>query len=502
MKKPRFLIGYDIGSSFVKASLIDIESGKHVTSAASPSKEMTMISERSGWAEQEPEIWWENVKHATCQLLDSLKITGRQIKAIGISYQMHGLVAVDKNKNVIRPSIIWCDSRVVDIGNKAFEEIGRETCLDRFMNSPGNFTASKLKWVQQHEPDLYSQIDKIMLPGDYISMKMTNQISTTISGLSEGILWDFKEENKALSLLEYYDISEELIPEAFPCFTPHGKLTESLANELGLKAGTVVSYKAGDQPNNAFSLNVLKPGEIAATAGTSGVIYGVTDKREYDKKSRVNTFAHVNHTTSNPRYGVLMCLNGTGILNSWLKRNLNLSSKEWNYQMMNKLAVNVPVGSDGLMIFPFGNGAERILGNKDIGARIEGLHFNRHSKEHLLRASQEGIVFALYYGFEIMQKMGLELKRVKAGYANMFLSPVFRETFANITGTTLELNNTDGAQGAARGAGLGAGIYDNMDQAFTGIKIIDVVEPDMEKSKVLKDFYNDWVGNLKSFKND
>lgn len=496
MSKPQYLIGYDVGSSFVKASLLDIETGKQFASASSPDQEMKMSSKHAGWAEQEPETWWEQVKRVTHRLLKSADIEGRQIKAIGISYQMHGLVAVDRHQQVLRPSIIWCDSRAVETGKKAFEEIGPEMCLDHFLNSPGNFTASKLKWVQDHEPELYERIDKIMLPGDYIGMKMTGTVSTTISGLSEGILWDFKDEKKAQRLLNYFGISEELIPEARLSFDNHGELTESAAEELGLKKGTVVAYKAGDQPNNAFSLNVVKPGEVAATAGTSGVIYGVTDKRDYDKKSRVNTFVHVNHSPEEPRYGILMCLNGTGILNSWLKRNLNIDQNGWSYEEMNKLAAGVAAGADDLFVFPFGNGAERILENKDVGAQFRGLHFNRHRKEHLLRASQEGIVFALYYGFEIMQSMGLELKTVKAGYANMFLSPLFRETFANITGATLELYNTDGAQGAARGAGVGAGIYEHVDQAFAGIKNIDVIEPDSKKSHVLKEIYGKWLQEL------
>lgn len=497
MSQTKFLLGYDIGSSSIKASLLETETGKPGGSSISPKKEMEMISVQSGWAEQEPENWWKHLKMATNELLTSNNVSSEEIGAIGISYQMHGLVAVDKDQKVIRPSIIWCDSRAAKIGSQAFQEIGPDVCLKHFLNSPGNFTASKLKWVQDNEPDLYSKIDKIMLPGDYIAMKMSGNVSTTITGLSEGILWDFQSGTLAGKLLEYYGISEDLIPEALPSFAIHGEVTADAARELGLKQGTKIAYKAGDQPNNAFSLNVLHPGEVAATAGTSGVVYGISDKPEYDKKSRVNTFVHVNHTDQQSRYGVLLCVNGTGILNSWLKHNLGLSN-DFSYEEMNRVASSAPVGSDGITVLPFGNGAERILENRDLGAQVTGLQFNRHKTSHLLRAAQEGIVFALYYGFQIMNQMGMSMETVKAGHANMFLSPIFREAFVNTTGATLELFNTDGSLGAARGAGVGSGIYKKHEEAFESLAMIERIEPDSLRQEQYNEAYQRWVEKLQS----
>lgn len=486
------LLGYDIGSSSVKAILINAETGIIIGSATYPPEEMPIISKKKGWAEQNPEDWWGNLKIATAQLLQTSGISKTQIQAIGISYQMHGLVLVDKNHDILRPSIIWCDSRAVETGEKAFTDLGSDYCLTHLLNSPGNFTASKLKWVQEYEPDIYGKIYKAMLPGDYIAMKMSGEINTTISGLSEGIFWDFKQQNIAKQLLEYYSIDPALLPELIPTFSKQGSLTAKAAEELALIKGIPIAYRAGDQPNNAFSLNVLKTGEVAATAGTSGVIYGVFETPEYDPLSRVNTFVHVNHSREAGKYGVLLCVNGTGIQNSWLKANTGRAS----YETMNELADKIPVGSDGLTILPFGNGAERMLENKNIEAQIHGLNFNRHTQSHLYRAAQEGIVFALNYGFEVMKGMGMELKTIRAGKANMFLSPVFCSAFATTIGTTVELYNTDGSQGAARGAGVGAGIYSNFEEAFQGLKTVETIEPDSSKKASYDEAYYHWKDTL------
>lgn len=488
------LLGFDIGSSSVKASLIDAESGDYIASAFSPKQEMTITAPKPGWAEQEPSLWWQHLKIALEEVVASSNVNTSDIKAIGISYQMHGLVIVDKNGQVLRPSIIWCDSRAVETGNQAFKEIGETKCLESLLNSPGNFTASKLKWVKDNEPEVYDKIDKIMLPGDYIAMKLTGEINTTISGLSEGIMWDFKKNREAAFLLNHYGFRPCFIPDIVPTFSVQGELSQRVAQELDLPAGIKIAYRAGDQPNNAFSLNVLKPGEIAATAGTSGVVYGVSDEIKYDPLSRVNTFAHVNHSEDAARLGVLLCVNGTGILNSWLKKNTGTSI---DYEEMNKKASSVAPGSGKLIILPFGNGAERMLGNVDAGCRISNLNFNIHSDAHLFRAAQEGIVFALKYGIDIMQQTGISPSIIRAGKANMFLSPIFRETLASITGATIELYNTDGSLGAARGAGVGAGIYNSFDEAFSGLDKLETIEPDASKKEQFDVAYQNWVDELK-----
>ena len=487
------LLGYDVGSSSIKATLMEVETGTVLEAAVSPEKELEIIAEKPGWAEQHPDVWWDNVKSATRRIKAETEFDASDVQAVGISYQMHGLVVVDKNQQVLRPAIIWCDSRAVQIGRQAARGIGEEKCLKRLLNSPGNFTASKLKWVMENEPDIYSKIHKIMLPGDYIAMKMTNRIATTPSGLSEGIMLDFQQQGLAEIVLDYYGISAELIPEVVSTFSVQGELTKEAAEQLGLNAGTKVSYRGGDQPNNALSLNVLNPGEIAATAGTSGVVYGISDTPDFDSKSRVNTFVHVNHTAETPRYGVLLCLNGTGILNSWLKHNFG---DTLSYEQMDELAGHVSVGCDGLVILPYGNGAERTLENRDIGASIHNLNFNVHDRTHLLRAAQEGIVFALNYGLGIMRQTGVEAGTVRAGNANMFLSPLFGEAFATVTQSVVELYNTDGSQGAARGAGIGAGTYGSFKDAFVGLKPVKTVEPDEKLTPAYQEAYEKWENVL------
>lgn len=488
-----YLLGFDIGSSSVKVSLVNGETGNCEASAFHPKEEMKITAHKAGWAEQEPELWWQNLKLALADVLKQSKVEPAKIKSIGISYQMHGLVMIDKKLQVIRPSIIWCDSRAAVIGDEAFNRIGGQRCLTSLLNSPGNFTASKLKWVKDNEPELFSRIHKIMLPGDYIAMKLTGEPQTTVSGLSEGIMWDFTNHSLAEMLFDDYGFSHAIVPDIVPTFAEQGKLSKQAAEELGLSAATTVSYRAGDQPNNALSLNVLKPGEIATTAGTSGVVYGVSDVIKYDPQSRVNTFAHVNHTRENPRLGVLLCINGTGILNAWLKR---MVGENLSYDQLNQLASVVPAGSEGISVLPFGNGAERVLNNKNIGSQFHGINFNIHGKGHLLRAAQEGIVFSFKYGMDIMEQIGIHASVIRAGKANMFLSPLFRETLAGISGAVIELYNTDGSIGAARGAGYGSGYYNSLEEAFRNLNKLETVEPDRSKTSQYQEAYQNWKAVL------
>lgn len=488
-----YLLGYDIGSSSVKASLVNAETGVCVASAFYPKVEAEIIAVQPGWAEQKPEMWWQNLKLATAAVMEQSAVSAEQIAAIGISYQMHGLVCVDKDLQVLRPAIIWCDSRAVGYGQKALETLGESVCLSHLLNSPGNFTASKLAWVKENEPDIYARIYKIMLPGDYIAMRMTGEVCTTVSGLSEGMFWDFKNNCVADFLMEYYGFDKSLIPDIRLTFSEQGRMTAAVAEELGLRAGIPVTYRAGDQPNNALSLNVFNPGEIASTAGTSGVVYGVNGTVNYDPQSRVNTFAHVNHTDEQTRLGVLLCINGTGILNSWIKRTMGT---DVSYAEMNDLAAGVPIGSQGLSVIPFGNGAERVLGNKEPGCSLQGLNFNSHTRAHIMRAAQEGIVFSFKYGMEVMEQMGMHITNIHAGNANMFLSPIFRNTLAGVTGATIELYDTDGSVGAAKGAGMGAGIYKDNTEAFSTLKKLQVIDPDVQAAEQYQAAYALWKERL------
>src|SRR5699024_9798540 len=487
-------LGYDIGSSSIKACLLDADTGTVMASATSPPAELAIQSPRQGWAEQDPELWWTHIKGATAKLLDLAAVDTARIGGIGIGYQMHGLVMVDRRQQVLHPAIIWCDGRAVDIGARAFKGLGRDFCLQHYLNSPGNFTASKLKWVKEHKPEVYENIHKIMLPGDYIAMKLSGKISTSLSGLSEGIFWDYQAEGMALDLLDHYGISPDLLPGAQPNFSVSGELTEEAAKELGLTAGIPISYRAGDQPNNALSLNVMEPGEVAANAGTSGVIYGVTDKPRYDTKSRVNTFLHVSHDNETPRYGVLLCINGTGIQNNWLKASL--LSDRYSYEAMNRRAADIPLGSEGVCVLPFGNGPERVLEHKDIGAQVRNINFNRHSEAHVMRAAQEGICFSLNYGLNVMKAMGMAVDTIRVGSDNMFQSPVFREAFVNATGTTVEVLDTNGALGAAIGAGIGTGHFQSRAEAVKNIDKITTLYPEPEKEQAYSEAYEKWKSVL------
>ncbi len=486
------LLGIDIGTSSIKVSVTNAQTGLCVVSAQFPDDTETgIIAVNPGWAEQSPDMWWQHVQHAVLKANASGKYNPKDIGAIGIAYQMHGLVMVDEKQQVLRNSIIWCDSRAVDIGNEASKAIGQDKALLHLLNSPGNFTASKLAWVKANEPDVYKKAYKIMLPGDFIAMKLTGEINTSISSLSEGIFWDFKTNKLSEDVFSYFGFNKELIPDIQPVFSAHGKVTNAVASLLSLTAGIPVTYKAGDQPNNALSLNVLEAGEVAATAGTSGVIYGVSDALTYDPQSRVNTFAHVNYETDKIRTGVLLCINGTGILNRWVK---NVFSPAADYKNMNNAAAGIQPGSEGLQILPFGNGAERMLNNKMIGAQFHGIDLNMHSQAHIIRAAQEGIAFSFRYGLDIMRENGMSPKVIRAGKANLFLSDVFAQAFVDVTNTPVELYDCDGSVGASIGAGIGAGIYKNAKEAFSNAKPLKLIEP--RSADLYDSLYKEWKALL------
>jgi xylulokinase len=485
------LLGIDVGTSSIKVSVVDAQTQQCIASAQYPETEAEIISHQSGWAEQSPETWWQYTQQAILNANASDTYNAKDIAAIGIAYQMHGLVVIDKDQNALRDSIIWCDSRAVPYGEKAFNAIGAENCLSCLLNSPGNFTAAKLAWVKENEPELFNKINKIMLPGDFIAMKLTGNVTTSASALSEGIFWDFKKDDLSKEVMQYFGYDTEIVPSIQNVFSVHGELKENISESLSLKKGIPVTYKAGDQPNNALSLNVLEPGEVAATAGTSGVIYGVSDQLTYDKQSRVNSFAHVNYTSQQKRIGVLLCINGTGILNKWIK---NLMGNIMSYDTLNESASYINAGSDGLFILPFGNGAERMLNNKIIGSHIHNIDLNKHTAAHVYRAGQEGIAFAFRYGLDIMRENGMHPSVIRAGKANMFLSDVFTEAFVNATNVPVELYESDGSVGAALGAGIGAKIFSNPKEAFTKMKPLQLVKP--TKADVYDELYKKWKNYL------
>jgi len=482
-----YLLGIDLGTSSIKVAVVDVATQKSIATAQYPEEETAIKSLQLGWAEQSPNDWWFNVQQAILKLNATGLFDPKEIKAIGIAYQMHGLVVVDKDQQVLRDSIIWCDSRAVELGNQAFEAIGEERSLQHLLNSPGNFTASKLAWVKANEADIYERIDKIMLPGDFIGMKLTGEITTSISALSEGIFWDFKNHEISKDVLNHYGIDENLIPAVKPLFSVHGHLKADMASELGLTAGIPIAYKSGDQPNNALSLNVLRPGEVAATAGTSGVIYGVSNDLTYDKQSRVNTFAHVTYSEEKKHTGVLLCINGTGSMYRWAKYNF---APHATYTELNNLASEAPIGSHGLKVLPFGNGAERVLNNKYTGAQLLGIDLNTHNQSAIFRAVQEGIAFSFRYGLDLMRENGMSPKVIRAGRANLFLSEVFAQTFVDVTCIPVELYENDGSVGAALGAGIGAGIFENAEEAFTKHEAITTLTP--KHSVAYEPIYQDW----------
>ncbi len=490
-----YYIGFDLGSSSVKAALIESDTGKTMGSTQYPETEMAIISKQTGWAEQDPDLWWKNCCKVTQKLLSQTGISSDKIKGIGIAYQMHGMVIIDKDQQVLRPSIIWCDSRAVEIGNATFKGVGEDKCVSNLLNSPGNFTLSKLKWVKENEPEIFKKVYKLLLPGDYIAMRLTGEASTTISGLSEGIMWDFKQHHIADWLFDYMGIDTDVIPTILPTFSEQGKVTKKAAEEMGLPQGIPILYRAGDQPNNALSLNAFNPGEIAATGGTSGVVYAITDSTKTKESLRINNFAHVNYTKEKPRIGKLLNINGAGIQYSWMKQNM--ISATHSYADMNNLANSVPVGSEGLRILPFGNGAERMLNNQNKGARISNLNFNLHKKEHMFRAALEGIAFSFVYGINILKNDGVDLSVIRAGNDNLFRSEIFSNTIATLVGASINIIDTTGAIGAARAAGFSHGAFKTLEEAFSDDEQVTAYHP-LKDRKNYTEAYEAWKQDLEN----
>ena len=491
-----YYIGFDIGSSSVKVALVNALSGKKIIALHEPQEEMAITALQSDWAEQDPNSWWEYVCKATKRVIREAKVSAKEISGIGISYQMHGLVVVDKAGVPLRDSIIWCDSRAVDIGNKAFEDLGEEKCASNLLNSPGNFTASKLKWVKDNESELYKKIYKYMLPGDYIAYKLTGEMNTTKNGLSEGILWDYKEDKVADWLLDYYGINPSLTPTIVQNFTNQGEVDEKGSQESGIPIGTPVIYRAGDQPNNALSLNILKPGDVAATGGTSGVIYAVTDILKSKESSRINNFAHVNYTPKSTNVGKLLCINGAGIMYRWLRNNFG----EESYEAMNKKASKVAVGSEGVVVIPFGNGAERMLNSKNIGTHFINLNLNQHSSSHLCRSALEGIAFSFVYGMEILKDDNAKINVIRAGNDNLFRSEIFSNTLATLIGHEIEIYNTTGSVGAARACGLTDGNFEKFGKNITENDHVMTFVP-LKNKEPYEVAYQHWKMELEKFLN-
>jgi xylulokinase len=494
-----YTIGYDIGSSFVKGVLWDEERGEVAAHVTVPDREMPIRAEKADWAEQDPEMWWEAVKAATQRLIDMVPGAGGRVRGIGVSYQMHGLVLLDRDGKVLRPSIIWCDSRATGMGKELEKAVGEEAVRRQLLNSPGNFTVSKLAWVIRNEPETASRIRWVMLPGDWIAYQLTGMVSTTVCGLSEGMLWNFKDHVPHVKALEAAGADPEWIPPVAPNPGDQGVVGSAVGAEMGFAPGARVLFRGGDQPMNAYGLGVDGPGMWAASAGTSGVLYRVDPVREAEPTGMANRFAHIGHSAENPAIGTLLCLNGAGIAYAWLRRVMFAGQE---YAAINEHVAAVPAGADGVMFHPFGNGAERMLDNRQPGAGWSGIHFNRHGQGHLARAVMEGIVFAFVHGMRHVDPSLPALPVIRAPHAGLFRSELFASMLSTLAGADVQLHAGDGATGAAQGASvaLGASAIKALDSnaARDEPGVLKTHSPDPSIHDALESAYSRWKDALPS----
>lgn len=433
-------LGIDVGTSSVKVSIVG-EDGVILASATAPaSSERAINSPNPNWAEQNPEDWWEDAQQAILNLPLEARL---QVEAIGIAYQMHGLVLVDSQFQPVRPSIIWCDGRNIQESQILAESLGLDALENRLLNKPGTLTLAKLAWVAEHEPETLAKAHTFGLPGDFIAYKLTGEWSTTKSGYSEMVGWDF---GASIPFEEGFRKAgwKLPLPEARPNLEEGAPIQKVIAEKLGLPPSARVTYRAGDQPNNAFGLGVLQQGETAISAGTSGVLYGIGDSSP-GLHEGINRFLHVNS-----QIGVLMCLNGVGSALAFARRTW---FQNQSYEALSELASqanpeNCPY------FFPFGNGAERILSERAFSGFTE-LDFNRHNLPELARSVFEGIAFAYRLGSEKMEKAGCLSKVVNGTESGLLKSSFFAQLLANELQVELILSEGDGSTAAARGAALG-----------------------------------------------
>lgn len=485
-----YLLGIDIGTSGTKTVLFN-EMGDTIASAIG---EYPLYQPHIGWAEQEPEDWWQATVDTIKQVLDTSGVNPADIKGIGLSGQMHGMVLLNKEGNVLRSSIIWCDQRTQEECHKITEIIGKERLIEITANPAlTGFTASKVMWVKNHQPDIFEKIYKILLPKDYIRYKLTGEFATEVSDASGMQFLDVPKRTWSGEILNKLGLDYKWMPAVYESQEVSGKVTKKVAQLTGLAPGTPVVGGGGDQAAGAVGNGIVKPGVISSTIGTSGVVFAHMDEVNIDPRGRVHTFCHAVPNT----WHVMGVTQGAGLSLQWMRNNFGAAERELAefldidpYELMTKEAQKAAPGCEGLIYLPY------LMGERTphLDPYAKGVFFGlsaKHGRNEMIRTVMEGVAYSLRDCLEIIKGMGVSVSEVRASGGGG-KSSLWRQMQADIFNNPITtINSSEGpALGAALLAGVGTEVYNSVPEACeAAIKTISVQQPIEANVNVYDKYY-------------
>lgn len=485
-----YLLGIDIGTSGTKTVLFDVDAN----TICSKTCEYPLYQEHNGWAEQDPLDWWNATVEGIYYVISTSKIDSKQIKGIGLSGQMHGLVMLDSNGKPLRKSIIWCDQRT----GKEVEDMNRLLTPQKIINITANpaltgFTAAKILWVKKNEPEIYKKCSHILLPKDYIRYMLTGEFATEVSDASGMQLMNVGKRDWSDEILDPLGIDRSLLGKMYESPDVTGEVHNKAALATGLAIGTIVVGGAGDNPAAAIGTGIVSEGNAFTTIGTSGVVYAISDKVAIDKKGRVHTLC-----ASVPgKWTVMSCTQAAGLSLQWLRNNVcseevDLASKLGidPYEIMTAMAREVPIGADKLIYLPYLMGERSPHPDPDCRGTFFGLSAI-HQRAHLIRAVLEGISYSQLECVDVFREMGVSIDNMMicGGGAR---SNVWRQMFADLYGCPVSTIKAEqgGALGVAILAGVGAGIYKDLEETCSRLIVKNQTHsPVMENNKEYKKYY-------------
>ncbi|WP_136689820.1 xylulokinase [Halorhabdus amylolytica] len=484
-------MGLDLGTSGVKILVTDAD-GEVV---ATTTEEYPLYQPEVGWSEQNPAEWWDATVAGIEAVLDDPAVDPGEIEGLGLTGQMHGSVFLDGDHEVLRPAILWNDTRTSEQCAEIEERVGEDRIIELASNPPfEGFTAPKILWVQEHEPEVFERTEKILLPKDFIRLKLTGEFATDVSDASGTLLLNVGERDWSTEILETLDIPRELLPEVYESPKVTGEITDAVSERTGLPAGTPVVAGAGDNAAGAVGSGVVEDGDVWGSIGTSGVIFVATDEERTDPDGRVHTFCHAVPGKWHAM-GVMLAAGGAF---SWFADTLGGPEEVVadqlgtdTFDVLTDEATTVQPGSEGLIFLPYLNGERTPHRDADARGVFFGLS-TRHEKAHIVRSVLEGVTYGLRDSLRIVRDdLGVDTGQLKAAGGGA-KSPLWKQIQADIFDAEILTPNVDEgpAYGSALLAGVGAGVYDSVEGATErAVDIVDSVEPNGTHTQVYDEYY-------------